>query len=690
MSVKYKISRGNSLNLGATIEADGVNFAIWCRYAKVMELLLFKDVNDANPEVIELSGWEHRSTYYWHVLVHGIKDGQIYGWRVKELLVKSPGFIFDPQKVLLDPYGRRIIFPDNYNRTFSRYVGSNTIFCAKNVVVDMHKYDWEEDLSPHHPLSSNVIYEMHVAGFTKDPSSKLPEKIRGTYLGVIEKINYLVELGINAVELLPVFQYDKYDALPGKMNYWGYCPMGFFAIHGDYASNKDVYGPINEFRDMVKAFHKAGIEVFLDVVYNHTSEGDTAGPVYCYKGLDNEAYYILDENQGYKNFSGCGNTLNASHPMVKRLINDSLHFWAEEMHIDGFRFDLACILSRSTNGEPLNDPPTTLAIDSDYKLSDVKLIAEPWDAGGLYQVGRMAGAKWREWNGQFRDDMRCFLKGDNNMIHKFVNRLLGSPDIYNTHAADPQKSINFVSCHDGYTLWDMLCYEQKHNMDNGEGNRDGNNANFSSNYGVEGESTNPELNALRLRQAKNFMLLNLFSMGTPMILMGDEVLRTQKGNNNAYCQDNKLSYLNWQHTKMQEEMFNFTSSLLSYRVSRGKLTFSAVYSLADAIKKNQIIWHGVQPNMPDWSDSSHSIGLTVYSDSHNAYYYMFVNAYWGGLHIKLPDVPLKGDERWMRIVDTSLPPPEDIHATAKPLPKIGHNYYLEGRSILVLVAPCDR
>lgn len=692
MAKQYKISFGDSKKLGASIRDNGVNFAVWCPTAKVMELLLFKDLNDTNPDIIELSSTEYRSSYYWHVLVHGVTDGQLYGWRVKERVLNIPGDVTDTQKVLIDPYAYRILFPKNYNRTYNCHVGSNINFCAKSVVIDMKKYDWEDDIHPRIPLSSNVIYEMHVAGFTKDKSCKIDESIRGTYRGIIEKIPYLVDLGINAVELLPVFQFDRDDALPGKKNFWGYSPMSFFAIHGQYSSRDDIYGPIDEFRDMVKAFHKAKIEVFLDVVYNHTSEGDKAGPLYCFKGYDNRSYYILDDdnNYNYKNYSGCGNTLNASNPMVKRMIQDSLHFWADQMHVDGFRFDLACILSRASDGEPLNDPPTTLAIDTDYRLADIKLIAEPWDAGGLYQVGRMAGAKWREWNGQFRDDLRCFIRGDTNMIHKFVNRLLGSPDIYPSDKADPQKSINFVTCHDGFTLWDLVSYNKKHNEANGEENRDGNNANFSSNYGVEGETTDKEINKLRLRQAKNLMLLNLFSMGTPMILMGDENLRTQNGNNNAYCQDNEISYLKWNNTKMQQEMFEFTKSLLTYRVSRGRMTFKSMHSLAEAIDKNHVAWHGVNPNQPDWSEDSHSIGMTCYSDSHKAYYYMFVNAYWEGLHIKIPNVPNRPHQKWLRVVDTSLSPPNDVITDPNKLQPIGHFYYIEARSILVLVSFAEK
>lgn len=686
---KKDILGGHCRDLGATIEKHGVNFAIWCRNAKVMELLLFKDVNDDEPQVIELTAAKHRSSYYWHVFIRGLKDGQHYGWRVKEVLHNRPGMLFDPQKVLLDPYGKRIVFPDNYNRTFNQFVGSNVMFCAKNVVVDMNRYNWNNDESLNTEQTSSVIYEMHVAGFTKDRSSGLPDKIRGTYRGVIEKIPYLKELGVNAVELLPVFQFDRFDASPGKNNYWGYSPMGFFAIHGEYSSRRDVYGPLDEFRDMVKALHKAGIEVILDVVYNHTSEGGDTGPIYSFKGLDNNAYYILDEGQRYKNYSGCGNTLNSSHPMVKRMILDSLHFWTEEMHVDGFRFDLASILSRATSGEPLNDPPTTLFIATDPRLAKIKLIAEPWDAGGLYQVGRMAGKKWREWNGQFRDDVRCFIRGDENMIHRLVNRLLGSPDIYRNIDDDPQKSINFITCHDGFTLWDLVCYNQKHNEANGEHNNDGNNCNFSSNYGVEGETDDKEITALRMRQVKNMMLLTMYAMGTPMILMGDEVLRTQLGNNNAYCQDNEISYLNWNRSKRAEEMFQFTRKLIANRVNRGSSMDKdklSIRNLAEAIEKNQVTWHGVEPYQPDWSPTSHSIGMCVYSESSDSYYYMFINSYWEGLHIKIPNVPSNHNLKWLRIVDTSLPSPDDFRNDPKQMERIGHFYYVASHTILVLVS----
>lgn len=685
-SSKYDVSAGHCRKLGATIEKGGVNFAIWCEKASVMELLLFKSVDDDNPDIIELSSLQHFSTYYWHVFVPGIKEGQHYGWRVKEIRkgVSKTGLMVDTQKVLLDPYGLRIVFPKNYNRTLNQFVGSNVGFCAKSVVVDPYDYDWEDDVHPKIPLKSNIIYEMHVAGFTKHESSGLTAKIRGTYKGVIKKIPYLKKLGINAVELLPIFQFDENDASPGRKNYWGYSPMGFFSVHEQYSSDKSIMGPLNEFRDMVKALHKAGIEVILDVVYNHTSEGDHHGPLYCFKGLDNQAFYILDEHGNYKNYSGCGNTINSSHPMVKRLITDSLHYWTEIMHVDGFRFDLACILSRDVTGEPLNDPPTTLAISTDNRLAHVKLIAEPWDAAGMYQVGKMAGAKWREWNGIFRDDLRGFLRGDNGLIKRLVNRLLGSPDIYDQHRIDSQKSVNFVTCHDGFTLWDLVSYNQKHNEANGENNRDGCDHNISSNYGVEGPTSNKDILKIRLRQAKNFFTLSLFAQGTPMILMGDEVLRTQNGNNNAYCQDSDVSYLKWEHTPMQEEMLDFVKTMIQYRKKRGIAAPKNIRTLADVFASNFMTWHGIKPNEPDWSDTSHSIGLIYYSWSNQCYIYVFINAYWEGLHIELPTVPGTGHCQWHRLCDTSLEAPYDVVRDVKSAIKIGHSYYLESRSILVL------
>ncbi|WP_406031227.1 glycogen debranching protein, partial [Succinivibrio sp.] len=497
----YVISVGHCRELGATIENDGVNFALWCPDAAEIELLLFKDKDDDSPEIVNLSSNVFKSTYFWHVKVLGLKAGQIYAWRVKNAVTENSKSV-EINKVLLDPYSKRVIFPTEYKRFQHDDEKENFRCSLKSAVIDIDDYDWGIETFPHHSLENTIIYEMHVKGFTADKSSNISDDIKGTYRGLIEKIPYLVELGVTTVELMPIFQFDENDARPGHKNYWGYSPMAFFAPHDCFSSDKSIMGPINEFRDMVKALHKNGIEVILDVVYNHTSEGDEQGPTYCFKGLDKNGYYII--NNGYhQNFSGCGNSLNANQPVVRNMILDSLIFWHQKMHVDGFRFDLASILTRDKTGAPMNDNSTLLTIDAHASLADAKIIAEPWDAGGLYQLGAISGSKWREWNGQFRDDVRSFMRGDSGMVKKFVLRLLGSPDIYNEHNVDPQKSINFITCHDGFTLYDLVSYAEKHNDANGEHNNDGNNNNYSANYGYEGDCDDKNLNALRLRQAKN-------------------------------------------------------------------------------------------------------------------------------------------------------------------------------------------
>ncbi len=684
-----QLQTGHCRQLGATPEHGGVNFAIWGRPAALMELLLFAHEADEHPQILLLDPEEHRSGYYWHVFIPGLHVGQIYGWRVVSPLIALQGVVIDCQKVLLDPYCHRILLPHGYERSAATTPGSHFAHCAKSVVVDLAHYDWEEDRFPRHALSNSVIYELHVGGFTKDPSSEVDEALRGTYRGLIEKIPYLQELGITAVELLPIFQFDPQDARPGLSNYWGYSPMGFFAPHAGYAADASLLGVLDEFRDMVKALHKANIEVILDVVYNHTAEAGDDGPIFCFRGLDNPAYYILDGEGHNTNYSGCGNTLNASNPMVKKLITDSLRFWREQMHVDGFRFDLAAILSRDKSGHPQLDPPTLLAIDSDYTLAHCKLFAEAWDAGGLYQVGKMAGLRWREWNGQFRDDIRRLIKGDNGMIPRLASRLIGSPDIYQARMSDPQKSVNFVTCHDGFTLWDLLSYDHKHNEANGEQNRDGSNDNHSWNHGHEGETMDPAILALRLQQAKNLMLLTLLSVGTPLLLMGDERLHSQQGNNNAYCQDNPISWLNWQHGILGQEMERFTRELIRYRAARpGR---RGIISLADALAQADIVWHGVTPFAPDWSEHSHALGLTVHAEEGECDYYAFINSYWEPLSLQLPDPPHHKEGQWHRVIDTALPSGEDIVPLGCQAPAItGRHYQIAPRSIIVLRALVPR
>lgn len=654
---QFIISRGNCQQLGATIEKDGVNFAFWSPKAAEVDLLLFDDVNDDSPYIVHLSSNVFKSTYYWHVFVHGIKAGQIYAYRITKAVANSDSV--ELNKVLIDPYAKRVLFPDNYKRFQGKDEKKNFATSLKSAVIDIDDYDWGIDTYPHTSLENTIIYEMHVKGFTKDPSSGIAEDIRGTYRGLIEKIPYLVELGITTVELMPVYQFDENDARPNLKNYWGYSPMAFFAPHDYFSSDKSIMGPLNEFRDMIKALHRNGIEVILDVVYNHTSEGDEHGPTYCFKGLDKNGYYII--NNGYhQNFSGCGNSLNANQPIVRRLIIDSLSFWHEKMHVDGFRFDLASILTRDKHGAPMNDNSTLLSIDANCHLAEAKLIAEPWDAGGLYQLGSISGSKWREWNGRFRDDVRSFMRGDNAKVKDFVLRILGSPDIYNEYEVDPQKSINFITCHDGFTLYDLVCYANKHNDINGEHNNDGNNNNYSANYGYEGPTDDKPLNELRLRQAKNFMALTMMSYGTPMLCMGDEVLRTQKGNNNAYCQDNEISYLKWNRNDDQESMLQFTKALINLSKAgalrdhnNADSPDSTDHKLDNALRNAKIQWHGIKPFQPDWSDMSHSVGFLFFHKKTEVYTYVFVNAFWEDLTIEIPSVPGYLNKSWYEYINTA-------------------------------------
>jgi isoamylase len=561
------VSPGQSSPLGATAGPDGVNFSVFSRDCTAVELLFFQHADDGNASrTIVLDPVGNRSGHYWHVFVPGVTVGQIYGYRVNGPLAPERGLRFDPQKVLLDPYGRAIARPAIYSRLAASRAGDNCATALKSVVSDVSRYDWEDDEPPRRPFSRTVIYETHVAGFTKHPSSGVDLAKRGTYAGLIEKIPYLQNLGVTAVELQPIFHFDEQDAPAGLTNYWGYSPVSFFAPHSGYSSLQDPLAVLDEFRDMVKALHRAGIEVILDVVYNHTAEGGESGPMLCFKGFANNAYYILDRSTGhYANYSGTGNTLNANEPFVRRLIRNSLQYWVNVMHVDGFRFDLASILSRDESGCPVENPPIIWDIDSDPALADTKLIAEAWDAAGLYQVGSFIGDSWKEWNGRFRDDVRRFMKADDGTVARLPYRLFGSPDIYGRAQREPEQSINFVTCHDGFTLNDLVSYNAKHNEFNGENNCDGMDANLSWNCGVEGPSDDPVIESLRNRMVKNFLAVTLLSIGTPMLLMGDEVRRTQRGNNNAYCQDNEIGWFDWSLLEKHRDIHRFVKMLIENR-----------------------------------------------------------------------------------------------------------------------------
>lgn len=689
-------SAGRPSPLGTRILRDGVNFSVFSREASGIELLLFDREDDWRPaRVIPLDPVTNRTYYYWHVFAAGVQPGQIYGYRVRGPWDPANGLRFDASKVLLDPYGRSVVVPKNYDRNAMRLNEDNASSAMKSVVVDTQSYNWEwdaafdwaRDAPPKRPCAHTVIYELHVRGFTRHPSSGVADDLRGTYAGLIEKIPYLRHLGITAVELLPVFQFDTQDAPAGHINYWGYAPVSFFAPHRAYSSRQDPAGPVDEFRDMVKALHRAGIEVILDVVYNHTAEGGENGPTLSLRGFDNLTYYMLEGDRSrYANYSGTGNTLNANHPIVRRMILDSLRFWVQEMHVDGFRFDLASILDRDSSGEPMSNPPVLWDIDSDPALAGTKMIAEAWDAGGLYQVGSFVGDGWREWNGRFRDDVRSFFRGDDGFVGKVADRLLGSPEIYGHKEREAEESVNFITCHDGFTLNDLVSYNDKHNEANGEENRDGSNDNRSWNCGIEGPTEDLAVENLRNRQVKNFLTCTVFSLGMPMIMMGDEVRRTQFGNNNAYCQDNETSWFEWTLLSTHADVLRFVRLLIAQRLQRDLEPENRHESLNQLLREANKAWHGVKLFEPDWGSGSHSIALSAELKNRKQVLHVILNAHWESLEFELPPVHDAGGGPWRRWIDTSLDSPHDI-TEWQSAPSVADSKYSAGpRSAVILYA----
>jgi isoamylase len=678
------LTRGASSPLGATPCPAGVNFSLFSKHATGVELLLFDQIDDASAaRVIRFDPALNRTYHYWHVFVPGLRAGQIYGYRVEGAWDPASGMRFDPRKVLLDPYGRGVAVPKAYRRDAASETGDNGATAMRSVVADLSAYDWEGDAPLQRPSARTIIYEMHVRGFTRHASSGLSERARGTFAGVIEKIPYLEQLGITAVELLPIFQFDAQDCPPGLVNYWGYAPISFFAPHRAYSSRQDLLGPLDEFRDMVKALHRAGIEVILDVVFNHTAEGDHRGPTLCFRGLDNTEYYILEDDRSrYANYTGTGNTLNANHPIVRRMIVDSLRYWVEAMHVDGFRFDLASNLARDAAGRPMPNPPVLWDIESEPALTGTKLIAEAWDAAGLYQVGSFIGDSWKEWNGRFRDDVRDFFRGEAGSVGRLADRLLGSPEVYAHEGREAEQSVNFVTCHDGFTLNDLVSYDRKHNEANGEDNRDGANDNRSWNCGVEGPTDDSGVEGLRNQQVKNFLTVTILSLGVPMILMGDEVRRTQLGNNNAYCQDNEISWFDWTLVEKRADLHRFVTLLNARRLLRDVEHERRRVSLNQLIRQSNKAWHGVKVGQPDWGEHSHSLAFEAEVRQEGFRVYLSLNAYWEPLDFELP--PSGDAGSWRRWIDTSLESPQDIVPWQTAPPLSGPTYRVAARSVVVL------
>ncbi len=664
----YSISPGTPLPQGAHLASDGVNFALFSRHATRVWLLIFESVDSDLPyQTVELDRAHHKTGDIWHVCVLGAGRGLVYAYRVDGPALPEKGHRFDPSKILLDPYATALVSPKRLD--FGKICGSDRTAelidcCPENpallkCIVTESGFDWGDDRPLHHPWSDLVIYEAHVRGLTIDDSAS--SKAPGTFLGVIDKIPYLKALGINAIELMPLQAFNPAEVTvrnpdTGKRlsNYWGYNTIAFFAPYEGYGSRSYPGCQVDEFKTMVKALHEAGIEVLLDVVFNHTAEGNETGPTLSFRGLDNVIYYILeDDRRYYKNYSGCGNTMNCSHPVVRNFILDCLRYWVVEMHVDGFRFDLASILGRDQNGSLVANPPLLEQIAEDPILRDVKLIAEAWDAGGAYLVGRFPGERWSEWNGVFRDDVRKYWRGDSGLAGAFASRLCGSADIYEHSGKAPVHSINFVTCHDGFTLNDLVSYEVKHNVANGEDSRDGCNDNFSCNYGVEGLTQDPKILAIRERQAKNFLATLFLARGVPMLLGGDEFRRTQNGNNNAYCQDNEISWFDWTLVERNLGFVRFVRELIALRRRFPVLSSERFYS------PDEIEWFNPKGHVPNW-DEDLALGCVIRSRDEEQKLCLLANPLKDPVLFHLPDSP--SGCRWHRLLDTSLVTPHEINS----------------------------
>lgn len=678
MASNLTYSEGMCHPLGSSVQKNGVNFSLFSENATGVELLLFESHDSKEPfQTIHLDPIKNRTFSFWHILVEGLKEGAIYAYRVDGPWKPEDGMRFNKNKVLVDPYARGLT-NTLWDRVRACDFEDNLDCSLRSVVVDHKDYDWEGDEPLKTRIEDTIIYETHVGGFTRCPSAK--SSYPGTFNGIIEKIPYFKELGINAVELMPIFEFDNTEVLKklddGTVltNYWGYSTLNFFAPESSYCSCPEDGEHLNEFRDMVKALHKEGIQVILDVVFNHTNEGNHEGPTMSFKGLDNKIYYSLSESNKsyYMDFTGCGNTFDVNHPISDKLITECLEFWVKEMHVDGFRFDEGAVFSRDYRGNLLEYPPIIWNIELSEALADTKLIAEAWDAGGLYQIGSFPGYRWGEWNGKYRDDIRRFIRGDKGIISNVASRIGGSADIYQHERHSPQNSINFICCHDGFTMKDLVSYNQKHNFANGEDNRDGIDDNLSCNYGYEGPNGDQTLESFRKRQIKNMFSILMLSQGTPMFLFGDELGRTQNGNNNAYCQNNSIGWMNWDLKSENEDLFNYFKNMISFRKNNSSLRRGEFFD--GSVNKRgipEISWHGCLLNKPGWNDlEARTLSFTLGSfEDNEPDIHVILNMYDEALDFELPQLP--NDMVWKVFADTSIPAPNDIGS----LKKVDSNQY---------------
>jgi len=710
--MKLKTYQGVPFPLGATIFSEGVNFSIFSKHALEVILVLFPDFENFDEIVeIPLHPQKNRTGDIWHIFVENLGEGIRYGYRIDGPYAPSDGHRFNKFKLLIDPYAKLIDGVYNFNRDelygyqkTSEYKDlsfnyKSSIFSAPKSVTVKTILPGDDDYHLNFKLNELIIYEMHVRGFTKHPSSGV--KNPGTFDGIIEKIDYLKSLGVNAIELMPIHEFNP-DEIVRKnpltneplKQYWGYNTINFFTPAFHYSV--EPLNRINEFRNFVKQCHNAGIEVILDVVYNHTGEGGEDGPTLSFRGIDNSVYYMLDKNNKrlYKNYSGCGNTFNCNYPVVKQFIIDSLRYWYCDLKIDGFRFDLATILGRNPEGEWVGENSLLNDILNDPLLSGCKLIAEGWDAAGLYKLGDFPEG-WAEWNGKYRDSVRRFIRGDNGVIHDFINAFIGSPDLYGSYKS-PDHSINFITCHDGFTLRDLVSYNNKHNIENGENNLDGSNENFSYNWGHEGETSDEYINKIRNRNVKNFLTVLFFSLGVPMIYSGDECYRTQRGNNNAYCHDTMWNWFNWENLEKYSDILRFSQKIINFRRRYKPLQRKNFYnnknlflSSVDEIWNNDISFHGININNPDLADWSHTIaflingkasvtGLAIDYPS----IYIAINAYEKELEFNVPPF-LDVERKWYILINTYNDAPFDFND--KPVPWNYTKIPVKPHSVVVLI-----
>ncbi len=722
--------------LGATLTAHGVQFAFFSRRATEASLLLFDHEDDPAPShEIAFDSTLNRTGDIWHILVPWARAGQLYLFRVDGPYDPNRGLRFNANKALLDPYAKAITHssvwhvPENYGyelldagdardgsasgsrpepvrpRPDSDLVisgRSNVGRMPRCIVIDDDVFDWQGDRPLNYPLRFSVIYESHVRALTAHESSGVQHP--GTYRGVVEMIPHLKELGITSLELLPVQEFDEFenahtnpDTGERLSNYWGYSTIAFFAPKGGYAADGSFGQQVTEFKEMVRELHKAGIELILDVVFNHTGEGNHLGPTISFRGLDNRVYYILEEDRRlYQNFSGCGNTLNCNHPVVHSLILDCLHYWVTEMHVDGFRFDLGSILGRDEKGELMENPPILVRIAEDPVLRNTKIIAEAWDAAGAYQVGSFPGGRWAEWNDRFRDDVRRFWRNDPGAVSGLATRLTGSSDLYLRDGRKPFHSINFVTSHDGFTLNDLVSYEKKHNLANGEKNRDGMDNNLSANYGVEGPTDDPAVEAVRNRQVKNFAATLFLSLGTPMFLGGDEIRRSQAGNNNAYCQDNGISWYDYRLREAHGDVYRFCQELIRFRLTHPAFLRPEFYSGGDTDYNAipDITWYDEAGRPVDWEREENVLALRIdgskaeiRADRDDYDFYIMFNA--AEVSRTFTVVAAAHGKQWCRIMDTAMPAPHDFLSPEELVPIDEPRYAVSGRSVVLLAACPD-